>query len=116
MTEASKEPKYPTTEVALGELMAFVDTSNRWVYSGSLTTPPCAENLYWNVVKTVYPIKPYHMAYYNKLVQTLGTPDSKVKEKGNYRVERPARAEHKVQLLKSAPPKEEVTDEEVDSA
>jgi len=59
---------YEPTEVALGELMAFMDMTNRWTYSGSLTTPGCEENLYWNVLKKVYPIKPYHFAYYTKMV------------------------------------------------
>ena len=60
-----------TVVVALGELLAQVDMGNRWVYSGSLTTPPCAENLYWNVVKTVYPIKKHHFAYYKNMIATL---------------------------------------------
>jgi hypothetical protein len=107
---------YGVDEVALGELMAFIDTSNRWVYSGSLTTPPCYENLYWNVVKTVYPIKPYHFAYYKKMLNAFVEDDSKVKDNGNYRKERAASAEHNLQLLKSAPLVEEVTDDEVDAA
>lgn len=73
---AAKDTFYEVDEVALGELMAFIDTTNRWVYSGSLTTPPCYENLYWNVVKTVYPIKPFHFAYYKKMVTAFSTPES----------------------------------------
>lgn len=97
--------------------MAFIDMSNRWVYSGSLTTPGCNENLYWNVVKTVYPIKPHHMAYYNKMVQTLGEDKTKVKTMGNNRKVRQATAEHKLILIKGAPPATTpVTDDEVDSA
>ena len=61
----------PPSEVALGELIGAVDLGNRWVYSGSLTTPPCYENLYWNVVKTVYPIKKHHFAYYKNMRDTL---------------------------------------------
>lgn len=110
------DDKYKVGEVALGELMAFIDTTNRWVYSGSLTTPPCLENLYWNVVKTVYPIKPYHMAYYKKLVSSFATDDSKAKDNGNYRKERKASTENNLQLIKSAPVAESVTDDEVDSA
>jgi hypothetical protein len=37
--------------------MMMVDTRNRWVYKGSVTTPPCATMVYWNVLTTVYPIK-----------------------------------------------------------
>jgi len=103
-------------EVALGELLAFVDTRNRWVYSGSLTTPPCYENLYWNVVKTVLPIKPYHMAYYKKMLKAFADADSKAVENGNYRKERKAGAEHKLQLLSTPAPTEAVTDDDVDSA
>ena len=40
-----------------GDLLSLVNTDNRWVYRGSVTTPPCAENVYWNVMTTVYPIK-----------------------------------------------------------
>ncbi|KAG0056598.1 hypothetical protein BGZ83_004380 [Gryganskiella cystojenkinii] len=30
--------------------------SPRWEYSGSLTTPPCSENVAWNVMHNVFPI------------------------------------------------------------
>jgi len=40
-----------------GDLLSLVNTDNRWVYRGSVTTPPCAQNVYWNVMTTVYPIK-----------------------------------------------------------
>ena len=35
----------------------MVDTSERWVYKGSVTTPPCATTVYWNVVRKIYPLK-----------------------------------------------------------
>jgi len=44
-------------EVPYGELMMMVDTSDRWVYKGSVTTPPCDGLVYWNVLRTIYPIK-----------------------------------------------------------
>ena len=47
--------------VPYGKLMMMVDTSFRWVYKGSVTTPPCARYVYWNVLRTIYPIKKKHL-------------------------------------------------------
>jgi len=44
-------------KVTYGTLMMYVDMQNRWTYRGSVTTPPFATAVYWNVLKTVYPIK-----------------------------------------------------------
>ena len=44
-------------EANYGDLVNMVDKTNRWVYKGSVTTPPCAQKVYWNVLKTIYPIK-----------------------------------------------------------
>lgn len=110
---------YPE-EVALGELMSVINTNDRWVYKGSLTTPGCLEGLYWNFVKTVYPIKPHHMAAYRSAMYKHGTHSktaSSLFEKGNWRKERPAGAEHNLKLFKGKPaPKVEVTKDDVDSA
>jgi carbonic anhydrase len=51
-------PKVP--KVPYGDLMTMVNTNHRWVYKGSVTTPPCATLVYWNVLRTVYPIKEHH--------------------------------------------------------
>jgi hypothetical protein len=52
----------PTTgEIPFGELMAMLDTNNRWVYKGSLTTPPCSKTIFFNILYKVYPIKQYHV-------------------------------------------------------
>ena len=48
-------------DVMIGELMSMVDTDDRFVYLGSETTPPCERHVYWNIVKTVYPIKLEHL-------------------------------------------------------
>ena len=48
-------------EVPYGDLMMAVDMNNRWVYKGSVTTPPCAQSVYWNVLRTIYPIKQEHL-------------------------------------------------------
>lgn len=50
--------------IPFAKLMNNIDTNNRWVYNGSLTTPPCTKNIYWNVAGTVYPIKPKHLALF----------------------------------------------------
>jgi carbonic anhydrase len=53
--DQTNDPVVP--EIPFGDLMAAIDTNNRWVYKGSLTTPPCSKLIYWNVVGKVYPIK-----------------------------------------------------------
>jgi carbonic anhydrase len=48
----------PTVDlVSYGNLMTLANFNERWVYKGSVTTPPCATNVYWNVVSTIYPVK-----------------------------------------------------------
>ena len=42
--------------VLYGNLMQMVDMGKRWVYKGSVTTPPCARFVYWNVLSTIYPV------------------------------------------------------------
>lgn len=41
--------------------MMMADMDNRWVYKGSVTTPPCDTFVYWNVLKRVYPLKQRHL-------------------------------------------------------
>ena len=43
-------------EIPYGDLMMLIDTNDRWIYKGSVTTPPCTAFVYWNVLRTVYPI------------------------------------------------------------
>lgn len=86
--------------------MAKLNLADRFVYSGSLTTPPCLEDLYWNVLATVYPIKKYHLDYYKNVVAKRGKASDATTDviaKGNHRLVRPATALHKVQLLKAKP-------------
>jgi len=37
--------------------MYLVDMNNRWVYKGTVTNPPCARLVYWNVLRNIYPIR-----------------------------------------------------------
>jgi hypothetical protein len=86
--------------------MAKINLGDRFVYSGSLTTPPCLEDLYWNVVQTVYPIKKYHLDYYKNVVKKRGAASNAktdVIDKGNHRTVRNAAKEHNVQLLNAKP-------------
>jgi carbonic anhydrase len=52
--------KLLTTNEEIDFQAGFVDHLNmidRYVYTGSLTTPPYTENLLWNVIPTIVPIK-----------------------------------------------------------
>ena len=44
----------------------MVDFSNRLTYRGSVTTPPCATYVHWNVFSTIYPIKERHLKLFKK--------------------------------------------------
>jgi len=61
---------YDVDSVSYGDLMMMVDMNNRWTYRGSVTTPPCAQNVYWNVLRTVYPIKEEHLMQFKKSLAT----------------------------------------------
>jgi carbonic anhydrase len=36
--------------------MDALDLEDRWMYKGSYTEPPCTGGVYWNVLRTIYPI------------------------------------------------------------
>ena len=36
--------------------MNAINLQDRWIYQGSYTEPPCNTGVYWNVLRTVYPI------------------------------------------------------------
>merc|ERR1712087_650931 len=68
----------------MGDVMSLVDMKNRWVYKGSLTTPPCTKAVYWNVLHTVYPIKKAQLDLFNaKLAASAKAPN------GNWRETQP---------------------------
>jgi len=81
----SKTDKDPVvSEVNYGELINNLNTNYRWVYSGSVTTPPCAKAVYWNVIATVMPIKERHYRLFKDII-TKKSPNY-VTPTGNYRV------------------------------
>lgn len=48
--------------------MNLLQTDKRWVYTGSLTTPPCTEKVFWNVATKVYPINGRHLSAFQYLI------------------------------------------------
>lgn len=51
--------------------MEMVDSNNRWIYAGSVTTPPCARFVYWNVISTIYPVSQKHLAQFKAQLAPL---------------------------------------------
>lgn len=69
--------------MSYGDLMMMVDMEDRWVYRGSVTTPPCTTQVYWNVLRTIYPIKKKHLDQF-KIVLSHGDED--LSATGNWRL------------------------------
>ena len=83
-------------KVTYGKLMNMVDMNNRWTYRGSVTTPPCASSVYWNVLRTVYPIKKKHLDLFKNKLKKAGMIDT-----GNYRIIQPLVDYHKPFIIQS---------------
>lgn len=89
-----KKTEWAVDDIPLGELISTLDTENRWAYSANLNVPPCDSNVYYNVLRNVYPIKQEHYDLINAQIHTLaGVPQS-----GNFRVTQPLNG-HSVQLF-----------------
>jgi carbonic anhydrase len=91
-----KKKNVKVNEVSYGELMMMVDMDNRWTYRGSVTTPPCAQNVYWNVLRTIYPIKQKHLdQFIDELeIETLH-------KTGNFREIQPLTKDHDPSIIVS---------------
>lgn len=75
-----EDPK--VAAVPFGDLMMMIDTNNRWVYKGSVPNPPCSKYVYWNILKTIYPIKQDHVDLFKaQLARTEGLDVT-----GNWRI------------------------------
>lgn len=80
----------PLKSINYGQLMNLASTNNRFVYTGSLTTPPCTEKVYWNVINRIYPIKEWHLSAFRYLIaqqkrQETDKTKYKITSQGNYR-------------------------------
>ena len=89
------------SEVSYGDFMMMVDTDKRWTYKGSVTTPPCAQNVYWNILTTVYPIKQKNLDQFKFLLKN--NPKYNILEGGNYRVIQALTDEHNPTIVMNAP-------------
>ena len=81
--------------VTYGNLMQMVDFNNRWVYKGSVTTPPCATNVYWNVLQTIYPVKAKHVELFKEQLDKV----TGLKDAGNWRLIQETTEEHAVMVV-----------------
>jgi len=91
--ETGGNPK--VEEVSYGELMMMVNMDTRWVYKGSVTTPPCATTVYWNVCRTVYPIQQKHLDLF---LNQLGRKEN-LRNYGNYREIQETTDKHDVMII-----------------
>jgi len=91
----------PTVDmVTYGSLMEMVDNNKRWIYKGSVITPPCARFVYWNVLSTIYPVSAKHLALFKE--QLNRGEEGELDARGNWRKETAATPEHNVIYLDGA--------------
>jgi carbonic anhydrase len=72
--------------IELANMMKYADMNNRWSYKGSLTTPPCSKTVFFNVMRTVWPIKQRHLTAFHNLMTSHGKGAFFTKADGNHRV------------------------------
>jgi len=96
--------------------MSVLNLKDRFIYSGSLTTPPCYQNIFFNVLSTIYPIKKYHRDYYVNVVKKRAKTDTDAATNGNWRKARDATPAHKLILVKGDPPATTVAEDETSGA
>jgi len=70
---------------ALKAFVASLDFTKYWSYDGSLTTPPCSEEVTWNVLKTTQTITAAQLSAFS----TVLNANAKTNGTGNNRVVNP---------------------------
>ena len=62
--KAEKHVLNANASVPLGDLVGLQSGAGRWVYTGSLTTPPCTVGVFFQVYDRVLPISRKHLNLY----------------------------------------------------
>ena len=82
--------------------MHSLNMRERWTYKGSVTTPPCKTAVYWNVLRTVYPIKQKHLDQFKaQLARNTEQKPKTLAETGNWRVIQKTTAAHNAQIVEA---------------
>lgn len=104
-----------TWSVAVSNLAALLDTDNKWTYVGSLTTPPCTGDVYWQVLSNVYYIpEDLLWAFWGQMENSCGMIDGEEKctypvegglgaiaTLGNYRITQEVGESHRVRYVET---------------
>ena len=104
MSSSSSKKDYSVDLINFGSVMSAVDSTKRWVYQGSKTTPPCDTGVYWNVLSTVYPISLDALETFQKKILVKGGTEKKklwTSFEGNYRKTQEETDDHKVNYVTS---------------
>lgn len=64
------------------EMMEVLSFNKRWIYKGSMTTPPCEKFVYWNILTKIYPISQANLDKFKLRLGSMGD----MPEGGNYRI------------------------------
>ena len=97
MSSSSSKKDYSVDLINFGSVMSAVDSTKRWVYKGSKTTPPCDTGVYWNVLSTVYPISQEALDNFHNKILVKGEKKKLWKSySGNYRNIQTTTDDHKV--------------------
>ena len=62
-----------------GDVMNALEYEDRWTYKGSISEPPCDQFVYWNILRTIYPIEIDRFAFFSDFMY------SKKKYLGGYK-------------------------------
>ena len=70
--------------INFGDIMSLIDFRERWVYKGTMTSPPCQGAVYWNIVKKVYPIDSKYVDLLYRQFARSANPE--LPRTGNWRI------------------------------